>query len=57
MESRQMLSNDPILCRDRPDLIDNVDNVIEALSVSVGNARELLGRWEAQARRRIGQPA
>ena len=56
MESLQMLSNDPILCRDLPDLIGNVDNIIEALSVSVGNARELLGRWEAQARRRIGQP-
>jgi hypothetical protein len=54
MESLQMLSNDPILCRELPDLIGKVDNVIEALSVSVGNARELLSRWEAQARMRIG---
>jgi hypothetical protein len=54
MESLQMLSSDPILCRELPDLIGNVDRVIEALSVSVGNARELLTRWEAQARMRIG---
>jgi len=31
MESLQMLSNDPILCRELPDLIGKVDNVIEAL--------------------------
>lgn len=56
MESLQMLSNDAILCREPPDLIGNVDKVIEALSVSAGNARELMSRWEVQTRRRIGLP-
>jgi hypothetical protein len=42
--------------QDCPELIENVDRVIEALAVSVGSARELLMRTELEMRRRIGLP-